>query len=139
MTSREVTTSADIYSLGKVLEKLLPPEPGDRELEAIVARAAAVDPLDRYPTADALGADVAAWRDGLPVAAMDGGRRYRIGKFIGRHRAAVASAAVALLLLIGAFALTLIANRRAEEARGECRAPLRSNPRHRPGSALRRL
>jgi len=116
MTTREVTTAADIYSLGKLLEKLIPPAPADGELKAIVARATATDPLERYPTADALGADVAAWRDNMPVLAMAGGRRYRTGKFIRRHRVSVAAAAAALLLLVGAFTLTLIANARAENA-----------------------
>jgi len=116
MTSGAVTTAADIYSLGKVLAKLIPPEPGDRELKAIVARATADDPQSRYPTADALGADVAAWVSGLPVAAMDGGRRYALAKFVARHRVGVAAASIALLLLVGAFAITLLANARAERA-----------------------
>lgn len=116
MTSSAVTTAADIYSLGKLLAKLLPPGPRDRELEAIIARATADEPRDRYATADALGADVAAWRDGLPVAAVVGGRRYVVAKFIGRHRIGVTAASIALLLLIGAFALTLLANARAERA-----------------------
>jgi serine/threonine-protein kinase len=116
MTSREVTTGADIYSLGKLLEKLIAPEPRDRELAAIVARATATDPLDRYPTVDALSDDVAAWQGGLPVAAIAGGRRYRTRKFLGRHRLGVAAGAAVLLLLAGALAVTLIANARAGRA-----------------------
>lgn len=119
LTSRAVTTAADIYSLGKLLERLLPPTAGDRELKAIVARATAPEPKDRYPTADALGADVAAWRDGLPVAAVGGGRSYVVAKFVRRHRLAVAAASAAIVLLIGALALTLLANRRAEAARAD--------------------
>jgi serine/threonine-protein kinase len=117
MTSSAVTTASDIYSLGKLLEKLLPPEPGDRELKAILARATANDPLDRYPSADALGADIAAWHDGFPVAAMGGGRRYAAAKFVGRHRLGVAAASLALLLIVGALALTFGAYRSAEAAR----------------------
>ncbi|HEY0116079.1 MAG TPA: serine/threonine-protein kinase [Allosphingosinicella sp.] len=117
MAGGPVTTAADIYSLGKLLRKLLPPEPGDRELRAILARATAADPLARYPTADALGDDVAAWQDGLPVAAMAGGRRYRLRKFVRRHAVAVGAAAAALALLVGAFALTFVAYRDADAAR----------------------
>ncbi|HEY6817609.1 MAG TPA: serine/threonine-protein kinase [Croceibacterium sp.] len=117
MTSSAVTTAADVYSLGKLLEKLLPPGPADRELATIIARATAEDPAARYQTADALGADVAAWRDGFPVAAMPGGPRYVARKFVARHRAPVAIAAAALLLLIGALGITVHAYGRAESAR----------------------
>jgi eukaryotic-like serine/threonine-protein kinase len=117
MTSSEVTTAADIYSLGKLLEKLIPPGPSDRELKAIVARATAPEPQDRYPTADALGDDVAAWQSGLPVGAVNGGGFYRFRKFVGRHALAVGGAAAALILLVGAFALTALAYRDAEAAR----------------------
>ncbi len=119
MTSSIVTTAADIFSLGKLLQKLIPPEPGDRESKAIVTRATAEDPAARYPTADALGADVAAWASGMPVAAINGGKRYAVAKFVGRHRIGVAAAAAALLLLLAAFALTLLANARAEAARAD--------------------
>ncbi len=119
MTSAQVTTAADIYSLGKLLAKMLPPAAGDRELRAIVARATMLDPADRYPTADALGADVAAWRAGMPVSAVGGGRGYVLRKFIGRHRLGVAGAAIALLLLVGALGAALFANMRAERALAE--------------------
>ncbi len=119
MTSAAVTTAADIYSLGKLLQKLIRPAASDRELQAIVARATADDPLARYPTADALGADVAAWADGFPVAAMDGGRGYAATKFVRRHRIGVTAAVTAILLLMVAFGLTLAANARTEAARAE--------------------
>src|SRR5690606_21703668 len=56
-----VTTAVDIYSLGKLLERLLPPAPSDRDLRAIVARATAAEPGERYPTVQALAADLRAW------------------------------------------------------------------------------
>ncbi|MGL6042493.1 MAG: hypothetical protein ACRC1J_01075, partial [Sandaracinobacteroides sp.] len=69
--------------------------------------------------ADALADDLEAWRDGRVVAAMAGGRRYAVGKFVNRHRAGVAAAALATVLLIGALGVTLVANDRAETARAE--------------------
>lgn len=117
MTSSAVTTAADIYSLGRLLARLIPPLAGDRELQAIIARATAAGPSERYPTADALGVDVRAWRDGLAVAAVAGGRRYAFQKFVRRHRSAVTAAAASLVLLIGAFAATATAYARAETAR----------------------
>ncbi len=115
-TSSEVTTAADIYSLGKLLQKLIPPGPEDGDLNAIVARATVTDPLGRYATVDALSADVAAWQGNMPVTAVRGGRSYVWRKFIARHRVGVAATAGALALLIGAFGMTLFANSRAEAA-----------------------
>lgn len=119
MTSAAVTTAADIYSLGKLLEKLIPPASGDRDLAAIIARATAADPLARYPTAEALGQDVRAWDEGFPVAAARRGRGYALAKFIGRHRLASAAVGLAVVLLATAFVLTLLANVRAERARAQ--------------------
>ena len=117
MTSAEVTTAADIYSLGKLLEKLIPTAAGDREFAAIVARATADNPVDRYPTADALSADVQAWGEGLPVSAFGGGRSYVAAKFFKRHRFGVLTTIVAVSLLVGALGVTLHAYTLAERAR----------------------
>jgi len=116
------TTLSDIYSLGKVLAWLTEGDPDDAELAAAVARATAEDPAARYPTVDALIADVTACRGGFPVAAVGGGRRYVFRKFVGRHPLAVGAAAAAGLLLLGAFGVTLAANARAEAARAEAEA-----------------
>lgn len=110
------TTLSDIYSLGVLLDRML----GDSraaDLAAVIAQASAANPQGRYPSVDALAADLRAWRDGEVVAARHGGRRYRLGKFIGRHRTGVVAGIASLVLLIGALAATLVANSRAETAR----------------------
>lgn len=112
------TTLSDIYSLGKLLDHMLD-GPLDADLRAIVAKATSADPRSRYPTADALSEDVAAWLEGRAVQARGGGRGYAIGKFVRRHRLAVGAAAAALVLLVAALVLTLAANRRAEIARAQ--------------------
>lgn len=122
MASAEVTTLADVYSLGRLLNALIPPQPQDAELRAMIARASAPDSQDRYPTVEALAADVEAWRDGRPVAAMNGGRRYLAGRFIRRHRVGVGAAAAAACALVAALGVTLAANVRVERAMAETEA-----------------
>lgn len=117
MRGGAVTTSADIYSLGRLLEKLMPPGSADRELRAVIARATAPEPQDRYPTVEALGDDVAAMGDGRPVAAMAGGGGYRLRKFLERYRWQTTAAGFVLVALVTALVLTTAAYRRAEVAR----------------------
>lgn len=112
----EVTTAADIFSLGRVLEQLLPDDRAP-ELRAIVARATATDPDARYGTVDALAADVAAWAEDRPVRAYAGDRFYPLRKLVARHRlAAVATIATSVLLIV-ALAVTGWSYVRAERAR----------------------
>ncbi|WP_426167552.1 protein kinase domain-containing protein [Sandarakinorhabdus sp. DWP1-3-1] len=115
------TTLSDVYSLGVLLALMLPDESdrGDRDLAAIIARARAAEPQARYASVDALAADVRAWQAGDVVAARNGGRRYRIGRFVARHRIGVAAGTAAVVLLVGALGTTLAANARAETARVE--------------------
>ncbi|EGF92600.1 serine/threonine-protein kinase pkn1 [Asticcacaulis biprosthecium C19] len=117
LISSEVTTAADIYSLGRLLDKLVPE--GDEEIRAVIARATAVKPGDRYATAEALLGDIDAYRKDYPVAAMAGGRGYVFGKFIMRHRFGVAVAGIAAIAVVAAFGLVLSANHEAQLARAE--------------------
>lgn len=119
MTSNLATTTTDIYSLGKLLASVIPGDGADRELAAIIDRATATDPAKRYPTVEALGADVAAWGSGHPVAAMGSPRYYAARKFIGRHKVGTAAAVLGVVLMAAAFSLTLIANMRAQQARAD--------------------
>lgn len=119
LTSANVTTAADIYSLGRLLQDLIPPGPKDADLRAIIARAAADDPQARYPSADALLREIDAWRDHYPVGAVNGGPEYHLRKFVERRRTPVLAGAAVFVLLAGALVLTLAANVRAEAARRE--------------------
>lgn len=121
MTSGLVTTSADIYSLGKLLERVVPPgRKGD--LAAIVGKATAIDPAARYPTVETLAEDVRAWSRGFPVRARGGGAAYRARRFVARNRWAVAAAALAVLLIGVAVVRAELARRAEVERFGQLRS-----------------
>ena len=111
------STLVDVFSLGRLLEQLLERQSPDPDLQAVVARASAPGPEDRYPSVDALMADVRRRLTGHPVVARGGGRRYAFRKFVGRHRRAVGAGAAALTVILGALVLTALAYREAEAAR----------------------
>ena len=117
MTGAEPTTAADVYSLGKLAEKLLEAFAGEPELAAIVIRATAEKPEDRYASVELMAADIRYWRDGYPVSAFKGGRGYAFRKFIGRHKRAAIALASGVVLVLGAFAGTAVAFVLADSAR----------------------
>jgi len=118
-TGAAVTTSADIYSLGRLLDDLIPPKASELELRAIIARACAPDPQARYPSVDALRADIDAWRTRRPVAAFSSKTSYAMRKFAARHSGALGTSLAAFALLAVALGVTLVANDRAERARAQ--------------------
>jgi tetratricopeptide (TPR) repeat protein len=71
------------------------------DLDAIVAKALRKEPEQRYPTVDALAADLARHRGHQPVQARRGNWAYNAGRAMRRHRGAVAAAAIALLSIAG--------------------------------------
>lgn len=71
------------------------------DLDTIVLSAMQKDPERRYPSADQLAADVRRHMSALPVSARADTRSYRAIKFVRRHRAGVAVALLAMLVLIG--------------------------------------
>jgi eukaryotic-like serine/threonine-protein kinase len=74
------------------------------DLDAIIARALALDPRARYSSAEAFARDLARWRDGLPVAARRVGWATLSLKFARRNKVGVALAAVLALALAGGTA-----------------------------------
>jgi WD40 repeat protein/serine/threonine protein kinase len=119
----------DVYGIGAILYHVLaggPPYTGDdpetvlerlvreppppvaertpgvpRELVAIVERAMARDPADRYPSARELAADLRRFLAGQLVAAHDYPWWQLSWRFVRRHRVALGIAASSLVALVG--------------------------------------
>lgn len=86
------------------------PVPADAlrgDLDAIVAKATAHDVDERYGSVALLAEDLRRYRDGLPVSARAPSRLYRMRKFVRRHRAGVAAAAIAIVALAAGFGVAL--------------------------------
>src|SRR5207244_13211913 len=81
------------------------------------------DRTRRYESAGALAEDVRRHLDNEPVLARPPSTRYRVGKFVRKHRAGVAAAGVAAAaLLVGLGAATAGWRRATEQTRVATRA-----------------
>jgi serine/threonine protein kinase len=142
-----LTTASDIYSLGVLLQEVLsgrrphsfagkppfeiirqiseqPPEKpatGSADLDAIIAKALSSDPVRRYPSAEALSADIGHFLGHRPVEARQRNPIYILTRFVDRHRITVAVSLLFGLALAIAGAITIrqsrISQRRFEVVR----------------------
>jgi serine/threonine-protein kinase len=127
-----ISIATDVYALGVVLREMLTgerepgahvplpdgftPLPLPADLRGILGRATEDSPGHRYPTVEALRADLARWREGRPVLAAPDSWHYRTRKFIGRHRAGVVLVLLALLASSGLVWRLAVERSRALEA-----------------------
>ncbi|HSG49503.1 MAG TPA: serine/threonine-protein kinase, partial [Longimicrobiales bacterium] len=88
-----------------------------RELDAVVLKALAPRPEDRYGSAAALAEDLRRFREGRPVRARTPGVLYSTWKFVGRHRVSVGAAAVVVLSLAAGAWYTVEQSRRVAAER----------------------
>jgi serine/threonine-protein kinase len=86
------------------------------DLDTIVAKALKKAPAERYANAQALADDLQRWLAHEPIAARPDSRMYVLGRFVRRHRLAVAAGSIAVLALLGLTATSLLQARRAEQA-----------------------
>ena len=91
------------------------------DLDNILAKAVARDPRRRYHSVQQLAEEIDAHRQGFPVRARPDGVGYRLRKFVGRHRVATVTAALAVVVLLAAVVITArqarLAERRFEDLR----------------------
>jgi eukaryotic-like serine/threonine-protein kinase len=100
---------------GTTQEKLARRLRGD--LDAIVLKALAKEPAERYDGASSMSEDVQRYLHGTPVKARSAPLHYRVSKFLKRNKAVVwlsAIAVIAVLVAIGADRLAL--SRRVDHA-----------------------
>ncbi|AUX68306.1 hypothetical protein CHX26_01135 [Porphyrobacter sp. HT-58-2] len=95
---------------------------GNPDLAAIIARATAFDPANRYASVDALGEDLLNWLETRPVMARGGGSLYRARVFLKKHWLASAASAVALAALVGGLGVSLLQTQQAINARNRALA-----------------
>lgn len=119
------STLSDVYSVGRTLDFVTQGcrLPRCHDLHAIVAKATAERPDDRYPSVDALASDIRAYRDGYAVTAR--GRHWGLSalRFSQRHTLASAAAVLAAVSLLfgGLIISTLYVRSVASEQRAEAR------------------
>ena len=85
------------------------------DLDAIVLRALAKQPAQRYGSVEALRIDLDHWLAGEPVDARVPSAAYRVGKFVLRHRLAVSLGVGAVLSLICVATVAVVMGLQARE------------------------
>ena len=108
-----VTTASDVFQAGRLLKGIL--LQSNSELEAIIHKCLRPAPQERYPTADALKADLDAWLNSKPIAAVEPTMLYVMRKRIQRHPL---GAAFVIALALGSVTTAWQAWR-AEQARAQ--------------------
>jgi serine/threonine-protein kinase len=87
------------------------------DLDSIVLMAMRKEPAQRYASADMLRQDVERYLAGQPVLAHRGSRRYRLKKFLRRHRVEAAAATIVMAALVGGLTVALTQGQRAARER----------------------
>ncbi len=87
------------------------------DIDTIVARALKRSPAERYANAAALAEDVRRWLAHEPIKARPDSTRYRLAKFMRRHRLGVAAGGVAALALSTSIGVVIREARATERQR----------------------
>lgn len=85
-----------------------------RELRFVLARALAPERDQRYESAHAFAEELQRFLSMRPLQAVPQTRRYRLGKFLRRHRLPLFAASAVLVALLAGLSAALLALRKAE-------------------------
>jgi serine/threonine protein kinase len=114
-TVEDVSTARDTSPL-----KLRKQLKGD--LDNIVLMALRKEPLRRYASVEQFAEDIRRYLATLPVVAQRNTARYRVSKFVARHRAGVLAAMTLAVALVAGLMITMreaqLANRRFNDVHG---------------------
>lgn len=113
------SVAGDIYSLGRVLEEMLPPTGRHSDLHYILERAMAEHPADRYLSVANLLEDLHRLREGLPVRARRATAAYLARRFLRRNRTVAFLFVLLVISLAGGWWRAEQASRRAAAAAAE--------------------
>ena len=89
----------------------------DPDVEAVVQKASASSPSERYTSAEALAEDLRHILAGEPVLAQPPTKLYRLRKFAGRNKAGVATALILTLVILGLSLASVVGFVRASHQR----------------------
>jgi hypothetical protein len=87
------------------------------DLDNIISKALRPEPERRYASVGQFSEDIRRYSEGLPIIARKDTLGYRASKFIRRHKAGVAAAAVVMLALLGGLITTTRQMRIARQER----------------------
>ncbi|MBB5208862.1 serine/threonine-protein kinase [Chiayiivirga flava] len=102
------------------LSTLTPQARGD--LDRVVMKAIASDPVQRYASADAFADDIDRLLEHRPVLARAPTFAYRTARFVRRHRALTVAASIVFVALVAAATVSAVAAHRARIAQAEAEA-----------------
>jgi len=111
----------DIYSLGRLLQEVVPPAAGRSDLHYILERAVEDHPGDRYLSVPDLLEDLRRLREGLPLRARPATALYVARRFLRRNWAVTLLTGLLIISLAGGWWSAERASRRASAAAAEAR------------------
>jgi eukaryotic-like serine/threonine-protein kinase len=116
----DTTSALRGFSSARKLQRRLVGDPDN-----IVLKALRKEPAGRYASSDQLSEDIRRHLEGRPITASKGTTAYRVRKYVFRHKAGVAGAAIVFLTLVIGMLVNLREARIAQ--RNELRAEKRFN------------